>query len=607
MKPWIKNSIGLLAIIFVIIATNLAVRFYHKAGHLDVVTAQAMDMSQMRPPMGSAPVSLASVKSGSISDAVTYTGSVQAYNEQDISARITGQIVSLPVYPGDSVQAGQLVAQLDSAEVGAKAVEADQNARAAQLGAQVAHLTHHLHHKAALDQATDQVEVAQQSVSDAQAQAAADTSAITDAQGGVQTAQANADYWKTEITREKQLADAGAVSQQEYQNELAQAQSANAALSQSRAKVSQAISMAQSSRAKVRVAERQVDAANAGVRMAQADIVVAEGQATQAEVDAAAAQASATEASVIQGYTRIASPASGVVTARPMAPGTLVQPGTVILKIAEIDRVRVQANVAVSDVSDIHVGSPVEIVTQDGSDPIDAQVTSIFPSADPDTRTAVVEAVIDNPRHRLLPGAFVSMKISKNMETDKLMVPASSIVSQNGQSYVWIAKGGSDSQGPIYECVICHIHYTAAQAGKFHYRDPMEGGKLVPLKGTGSTAASGPVTAHEVAVQVGASDGTWAEVSSNDLTASDKVIDHGVAGLIEGARIVVTAWGPNGPKSLPDAASANAGLTEYRCEKCGMTFSEADAKKDNFIDPMDGGKLVPVKPVAPDNMAGMKM
>ena len=591
MKPWIKNSIGLLAIIFVIIATNLAVRFYHKAGHLDVVTAQAMDMSQMRPPMGSAPVSLASVKSGSISDAVTYTGSVQAYNEQDISARITGQIVSLPVYPGDSVQAGQLVAQLDSAEVGAKAVEADQNARAAQLGAQVAHLTHHLHHKAALDQATDQVEVAQQSVSDAQAQAAADTSAITDAQGGVQTAQANADYWKTEITREKQLADAGAVSQQEYQNELAQAQSANAALSQSRAKVSQAISMAQSSRAKVRVAERQVDAANAGVRMAQADIVVAEGQATQAEVDAAAAQASATEASVIQGYTRIASPASGVVTARPMAPGTLVQPGTVILKIAEIDRVRVQANVAVSDVSDIHVGSPVEIVTQDGSDPIDAQVTSIFPSADPDTRTAVVEAVIDNPRHRLLPGAFVSMKISKNMETDKLMVPASSIVSQNGQSYVWIAKGGSDSQGPIYECVICHIHYTAAQAGKFHYRDPMEGGKLVPLKGTGSTAASGPVTAHEVAVQVGASDGTWSEVSSNDLTASDKVIDHGVAGLIEGVRIVVTAWGPNGPKSLPDAASANAGLTEYRCEKCGMTFSEADAKKDNFIDPMDGGKL----------------
>ena len=119
----------------------------------------------------------------------------------------------------------------------------------------------------------------------------------------------------------------------------------------------------------------------------------------------------------------------------------------------------------------------------------------------------------------------------------------------------------------------------------------MEGGKLVPLKGTGSTAASGPVTAHEVAVQVGASDGTWAEVSSNDLTASDKVIDHGVAGLIEGVRIVVTAWGPNGPKSLPDAASANAGLTEYRCEKCGMTFSEADAKKDNFIDPMDGGKL----------------
>ena len=118
--------------------------------------------------------------------------------------------MSLPVYPGNTVRAGQVVAQLDTAEVGAKADQAAQEARQAQLGAQVAHLTHHLHHQAALDQAAAQVQVTQQGVSDAQAEAQADQDAIADVQAGVQSAQANADYWKTEIAREKQLADAGA-------------------------------------------------------------------------------------------------------------------------------------------------------------------------------------------------------------------------------------------------------------------------------------------------------------------------------------------------------------------------------------------------------------
>ena len=592
-KP--KNLIAFLAIIMVAAVTAWAVRSFHKPGQLDVISAQAMDMSQMRPPVGAAPVALASVKTGSLSDTVTYTGSVLAYNEQDISPRITGTIQSLPVYPGDRVQAGQLVAQLDSAEVSAQAAQARAQAQAAQINEQVAHLTHHLHHGAALAQSQSQLAAARQGISDAQAEAQANQDAVTDAEASVQSAQAGADYWKTEIAREKQLAGAGAVSQQEYQNEQAQAQAAFAAVNQANARAAQAKAMVRSAQAKVLQARRQVDVANAGVRMAEADVAVAEGQAQQAGAGAMAAQATARQAGVVQGYTRIVSPAGGVVVARPVAPGTLVQPGTVILKIAEIDRVRVQAHVAVADLAGIRPGGPVQIATQDGGQPVAARVSSVFPSADMDTRTAVVEAVVPNPDHRLLPGSFVTMKLSKPAATDKMLVPASSLVSQGGQSYVWIARSAGGSSGPTYECVICHIHYTAAQAKKYHYRDPMEGGKLMPLRGASAGPPSGPATAHEVAVQVAGSNGTWTQVSSDELTAEDRVVAQGVAGLTEGARIVATAWGPNGPKSLPDAASANTGLTLYRCEKCGMTYSEADARKNNDIDPMDGGKLVPVK------------
>ena len=595
MNTWIKNGVGVTAIAAAVLGTGWTVQRFHTPGRLDVLSAQAMDMSQMRPPTGAAPVALASVRRGSLADTVTYTGTIAAYNEQDISPRIMGRLVSLPVYPGDQVRAGQVVAQLDTAEVGAKADQAAEEARQARLGAQVAHLTHHLHHQAALDQAVGQVEAAQQGVTDAQAEAQADQDAVADARAGVGSAQAQADYWKTEIGREKQLADAGAASQQEYQNELAQAQAADAALAQAQAKVSQALAMGRAARAKVTGAQRQVDVARAGVRMAQADVAVARGQAVQAEAGASAAQAAAREAAIVQGYGRITAPVGGVVTARPIAPGTLVQTGTTLLSVAEVDRVRVQAHVAASDLGGIRVGSPIEVTPQgDGARGFVARVTAVFPSASDETRTATVEAVVPNAGRRLLPGGFVTVRISKNTVANKLLVPASAVISGGGVSSVWAAWGGTaGSAGQVYECVVCHVHYSAAQAAKFGYKDPMEGGKLVPVKAAQASSRE-ELRAHQVTVQVGASDGAWTEVASDQLSAGTQVVTHGQAGLTEGAQVISTAWGADGPTALPTAASASHGQAVYRCEKCGMTYSAADAKRNHFIDPMDGGRLVAV-------------
>ena len=136
--------------------------------------------------------------------------------------------------------------------------------------------------------------------------------------------------------------------------------------------------------------------------------------------------------------------------------------------------------------------------------PIAARVTSVFPSASDQTRTATVEAVVPNPGHRLLPGAFVTMQITNGAVTDKLLVPASAIISQGGSSSVWTAAGGAAASvaGQVYECVICHIHYTAAQAKKFHYRDPMEGGRLVPLNGGQAAPPATGLTAHQITVTV---------------------------------------------------------------------------------------------------------
>lgn len=46
---------------------------------------------------------------------------------------------------------------------------------------------------------------------------------------------------------------------------------------------------------------------------------------------------------------------------------------------------------------------------------------------------------------------------------------------------------------------------------------------------------------------------------------------------------------------MPSAKKAVAATT-YQCSKCHMTYTAAQARKNHYKDPMDGGTLVPIAP-----------
>ena len=214
--------------------------------------------------------------------------------------------MSLPVYPGDTVRRG--TGRGPTGHGGGRSKDRRKRhsggATSPARGARVAQLTHHLHHQAALDQAHGPSRRPRSRASlDAQSEAQADQDAIADMQAGVQSAQANADYWKTEIvTGEAARRRGRSVTAGVSERDWPRPRPPSAALSQAHAKVSQARATAASARAKTQMARRQVAAAQAGVRMAQADIAVAQGQAQQAEEGAFAARAAARTAAVQQGY-----------------------------------------------------------------------------------------------------------------------------------------------------------------------------------------------------------------------------------------------------------------------------------------------------------------
>lgn len=468
---------GLILLGLILWGAVYAVNHFRRAGAMTPIEVQAMDMN-LPAPAGTAPVELATVESGQIESTVRYTGQAVGFVEQDVTPRITGTITMLNVYAGDRVKRGQLLARLDTSQSAPLVANQRAGLNMARQGVGVARKEYQ-QALAAINEAHAEVGMktgaiesvradltaAQEEHSNAQAQLDATQSMNSDAAAQLQAAQADQQYWRDEISRETSLLKAGAVTQEEYQRERAQAENADAKVLQGQARVMQAQAQIRGAQSAARKAEAMIASAKSKVDQAQAELNshYAHVRSTEAASDSARqkivqaqagvqqAQATLAGASATQGYSDIRSQTDGVVTQRVISPGVLVSPGQTILRISQIKPIRLQANVSESDLSKVRVGTRILVNNQDGNlKPLMAQITSVAPSVDPTGRTGVVEAIVPNQDRRFLPGQYVTMDIStgRNMNTLRIptralryhAAPSGGVISTQAIPSVWVAE-----------------------------------------------------------------------------------------------------------------------------------------------------------------------
>lgn len=380
--------------------------------------APATDMAAMTNVQGSAPtpVILAFVRTTQSDAEIHAPGTVSPYLTQDVVTRAAGILRGFNIYAGDRIAAGQVIATLDAPDAQSRAAAAAADAQAQAALAQAAEIEAHHH--------------APNAVTIAQAGSAALERDIAAAQAERAAKAEQAQYWQTEIRREKSLLDQGAVSVQEYQDESAQAAAAQAAYATSVEKIS-------SLQQQLTAARTHAMDAVAGVRQMQAQAAAAQGQARQA-------QANALTDATLAGYTTIVSPNDAVVVRRLVDPGVYVQAGTVIARLAVVRRLRVQANVAQQDLALIAVGAPVDATSRGGL-VMHGRVSSIAPVADPATHTASVEAVVNNDRTDLVPGGFVQVVIHARSARipGSMQVPSSALAGSGSATAVWTEVNGT--------------------------------------------------------------------------------------------------------------------------------------------------------------------
>ncbi|MHB8733423.1 MAG: efflux RND transporter periplasmic adaptor subunit [bacterium] len=333
------------------------------------------------------------------------TASISSLTQSVIFPRTSGYLLAVTVRPGDPVRQGQVLAEIDHA----------------QLDAQVA-------------QAQASLAAADNAVQTAIAQLAAARAQRVNAEAGVSSARANvvkneaalADMQST-YNRTAELAKQGAIAQQNLDDAKAQVLSAQATLDASRAQVGQA--------------QAQVDAARQQEAASASQVKTQQALANNA--------AAALENTRVQlQYATITAPFAGVVVSRQLDPGAYVTPGTStsIVTIADLDHLDVVLNVGSPDLPMIHQGDPVQIQIDAYPGRVFKGVVSrIAGGVDPTTRTVQVAVDIANPQHLLRPGMYATTLLSAGSR-QALVVPLSAVQTLGTQHYVWLVENGKTVQ-----------------------------------------------------------------------------------------------------------------------------------------------------------------
>ncbi|MCX7936860.1 MAG: efflux RND transporter periplasmic adaptor subunit [Chlorobi bacterium] len=136
--------------------------------------------------------------------------------------------------------------------------------------------------------------------------------------------------------------------------------------------------------------------------------------------------------------TRIRAPISGVITAKRVDVGTIVNPGTIVCEIVDVSKFKVQLNISEQDLPFIRVGTRVEL----RSDVIpgrvfQGKVTAIAPKAS-DVHTFPLEITISPPFGELKAGMFVRARFIDLLPIAGLTIPRDAVIGSSDNAYVFV-------------------------------------------------------------------------------------------------------------------------------------------------------------------------
>jgi RND family efflux transporter MFP subunit len=176
-------------------------------------------------------------------------------------------------------------------------------------------------------------------------------------------------------------------------------------------------------------------------------------QANSAEALVATRRADLQRLEVLRDYQEIVAPFAGVVTRRLVDPGALVGPasagGVAMFQIADVEVLRVTVDVPDSYAHDMTVGIEADVYSpRDPAHTVKGKVTRSSGVLEQNTRTLRIE--VDVPGGDVvLPGAFVYVKLHVPRERAAPVIPANALIVRKEGTMVAKHDGGTVTVVPV--------------------------------------------------------------------------------------------------------------------------------------------------------------
>jgi len=137
------------------------------------------------------------------------------------------------------------------------------------------------------------------------------------------------------------------------------------------------------------------------------------------------------------------SPASGTVIAKQIINGQHVAAGAELYRIADLSHVWVIADVAESDLAAIKIGTHATVTVRAyAAQPVEGEVTFIYPELKVETRTARVRIELPNPDERLKVDMYADVVFQTGIgEEPTIVIPVSAVIDSGNRQIVLVSKG----------------------------------------------------------------------------------------------------------------------------------------------------------------------
>lgn len=149
-----------------------------------------------------------------------------------------------------------------------------------------------------------------------------------------------------------------------------------------------------------------------------------------------------------QGFEKVYAPFDGVVTARNIDIGALINaganaPGKELFDIAATNRLRVYVNVPQQYSRDVAPGSAADLTQAEyPGRRFAGKIVRNAEAIDPASRTLLTEVDVDNPTGQLLPGAFLSVHLKLHTKAVAVTVPVNTLIFRSEGMQVAVVRDG---------------------------------------------------------------------------------------------------------------------------------------------------------------------